>query len=61
MPYPVAIVLAALLICGAGLFAIRWQVVVNNNIVYRLDRWTGEIRSCALTTTDRNLFSCGKP
>jgi hypothetical protein len=43
----IAIVLAGLLIACAVLIAFRWQIsAATGGVVYRLDRWTGNIEFC---------------
>lgn len=44
------------LVAGAILLAVllvtqRWTLVAAPNGVYRLDRWTGEVRICSLSAT----------
>jgi hypothetical protein len=50
MRTPIAIIAAGLLIAAAIVFVFRWQISAAANeggvIVYRLDRWTGEIIAC---------------
>jgi hypothetical protein len=44
----VAVVIAGTLIAIAILVAFRWQITAAPGIVYRLDRWTGNIVACEL-------------
>jgi hypothetical protein len=44
----VAIVIAGTLIAIAILVAFRWQITAATGIVYRLDRWTGDIVACEI-------------
>jgi hypothetical protein len=44
----VAIVIAGTLIAIAILVAFRWQITAGTGIVYRLDRWTGDIVACEI-------------
>jgi hypothetical protein len=41
-----AIVISALVIAAAILFAFRWQAVTTPTQVFRLDRWTGNVTAC---------------
>jgi hypothetical protein len=44
----VAVVIAGTLIAIAILIAFRWQIAASTDVVYRLDRWTGNIVACEL-------------
>jgi hypothetical protein len=46
MPNSVALIVSALVIAAAILFACRWQAVTTPTQVYRLDRWTGKVAAC---------------
>jgi hypothetical protein len=41
-----AVLIGAVLIAGAILFAGRWEMAVGDDAAYRIDRWTGEIIGC---------------
>ena len=52
MTTPRAILVAAIFITAAILFAGRWSITNGANLtVYRLDRWTGDVRICAADNT----------
>jgi hypothetical protein len=48
MRIPIAIVIAGVLIAAAVLIAQRWEISAATGVVYRLDRWTGDILACEL-------------
>ena len=43
----IALLGGAVLIAGAILFALRWEIVASGQGIYRLDRWSGEVTSCS--------------
>ena len=45
---PIAILIAGTLISIAILIALRWQIRAATGVVYRLDRWNGNIIACEL-------------
>jgi hypothetical protein len=48
----IAIVVAALILAGAAALLFRWQVVGTPNGLYRVDRFTGDVRSCRFLGSD---------
>ena len=44
----IAVLIAGLLIAAAILISFRWQISAATGVVYRLDRWTGNIIACEL-------------
>ena len=49
MSRSIAIVIAGVLIAVAILIAFRWQISAATGVVYRLDRWTGDVIACELS------------
>jgi hypothetical protein len=43
-----AVIFAGVLIALAILIVFRWQISAATGVVYRLDRWTGNIAVCDL-------------
>jgi hypothetical protein len=57
--HAIAFVVCALVFSAASLVAFRYQVVVSSSLIYRLDRWSGEIRVCIKQTPDdMHLLTC---
>jgi hypothetical protein len=52
-----AILGGAALIAAAVLFIFRWEIIGSGEAVYRVDRWTGQVVSCAMTRPFE--FDCG--
>jgi len=48
MRIAIAIVIAGALIACALLFVNRWQISGTNELIWRLDRWSGRIAACNL-------------
>jgi hypothetical protein len=46
MSGPISTIIGAIIIAGAVLFAFRWEIAPAGSMVYRLDRWTGQIQVC---------------
>ena len=49
MRFTVAVVIAGALIAAAILISFRWQLSAATGVVYRLDRWTGNVTVCDLS------------
>jgi hypothetical protein len=57
--HAIAFVVCAIVFSAASLVAFRYQVVVSSSLIYRLDRWSGEIRVCIKQTPeDMHLLTC---
>jgi hypothetical protein len=50
MREPIAVLIAGVVIAVEILLAFRWQISAAPGFVYRLDRWTGTIMRCDLST-----------
>jgi hypothetical protein len=55
MRYAITTVLAALVVAGALLVVLRWEIVVGPAGTYRLDRWTGRVTECRPVMLSRHL------
>ena len=47
-----AIVVAGALIAAAIAVVGRWEIAGTGQVMYRVDRWTGDVRACAITYED---------
>ena len=55
----VAVSASALTLSASALIALRYQIVVKGSLIYRLDRWSGDIRVCIKQNPeDRHLLTC---
>lgn len=56
MGAPIAILIGAVAIAGAILFAFRWEVALGSGHppVVRLDRWTGTVTVCNINPQAAN-------
>jgi hypothetical protein len=59
MSHSITIIVYALLISASALVAFRYEIVVNTSLIYRLDRWSGDIRVCVKQNPeDKHLLTC---
>jgi hypothetical protein len=59
MSRSITIVICGLFISASYLVAFRYQIVVNTSLIYRLDRWSGDIRVCVKQNPeDKYLLTC---
>jgi hypothetical protein len=57
--HAIAFIVCATIFSAASLVAFRYEVVVSSSLIYRLDRWSGEIRVCIKQTPeDMHLLTC---
>jgi len=55
---PTAIIAAAIILAAAVMFVSRYQVSGVGTVVYRLDRWTGNVDVC-VAAIDSRLITTG--
>jgi hypothetical protein len=49
---PIAIIIAGALIAAAIAFTNHWQISAADTLVFRLDRWSGDVVVCGPTTAN---------
>ena len=55
----IAILMAGAIVATAVFFVFRWEVTAAGGVAYRLDRWTGQVTSCAGSHPVANAYSTG--
>jgi hypothetical protein len=55
----IAILMSGAIVASAVFFVFRWEVTAAGGIAYRLDRWTGQVTSCAGSHPVANAYSTG--
>ena len=59
MNHSITIIVCTLVISASALVAFRYQIVVGSSLIYRLDRWSGDIRACIKQNPeDKHLLTC---
>jgi len=55
----IAILMSGAIVATAVLFVFRWEVTAAGAVAYRLDRWTGQITSCAAGHSLATAYATG--
>lgn len=55
----IAILMSGAIVATAVVFVFRWEVTAAGGVAYRLDRWTGQITSCAANHSVANAYASG--
>jgi hypothetical protein len=55
----IAILMSGAIVATAVLFVFRWEVTAAGGVAYRLDRWTGQITSCATSHSVASAYASG--
>lgn len=57
--HSITLIICAIIFSAASLIAFRYEIVVNASLIYRLDRWSGDIRVCIKQNPeDMHLLTC---
>ena len=55
----IAILMSGAIVATAVVFVFRWEVTAAGGVAYRLDRWTGQITSCAASHSVATAYASG--